>query len=401
MDSKFKRVLFFLITTSIFLLSGVFIAELTLRFSSMITDGLNPTVFFEGLPQIYNNVENCNPYEVKIRGAYIPNLTKDHSFIKSDRCKEYLANNIGIHSTYDYPNSKSSEHFNILVLGGSVAFELARNKDHGFLEKYLSEHFESPSKKPIRVYAGSLGGWHQPTQINMALMYGFLFDLVISIEGYNELSANHLKLPIDYIFPEETFFYNNISLTSKYLTQWISFVSRNRNSKIVNKSYLIAKITSLSLYILSKNVEHEKSNIQRHQLEKFYSDFNLEDYTKYNLLKYKAHLNSLIAISKTYNAKLAIMAQPIRWIDKALTINERRYEKLINVETYRKFLKLLEELRSLGAKTYSLTGIAKNVDEEMYIDHIHFDSSNQKGGYYLMAKAVGKILQKDFNFKNK
>jgi hypothetical protein len=74
-----------------------------------------------------------------------------------------------------------------LLMGGSVAMQVAPELRET-LGRRLSER--AGREVPVRVFVAALGGFKQPQQL-MALNYlalvGFRFDLVINLDGYNEI----------------------------------------------------------------------------------------------------------------------------------------------------------------------------------------------------------------------
>ena len=47
-------------------------------------------------------------------------------------------------------------------------------------------NYNSNDGRQIKIYNGALGSYRQPNQLVITHMFGHLFDLIISIEGYNE-----------------------------------------------------------------------------------------------------------------------------------------------------------------------------------------------------------------------
>ncbi|ABG50949.1 hypothetical protein Tery_1678 [Trichodesmium erythraeum IMS101] len=128
-------------------------------------------------------------------------------------------NNYGLVSMYDYPFVKSNKNqFIIGVFGGSVANDFAVNSisngsigDQGFIQNL--KQIPQLKEKEIIILCFASGGYKQPQQLlmlNYFISIGQEFDLVINIDGFNEVALSHqnnqkridLSLPsIQHILP--------------------------------------------------------------------------------------------------------------------------------------------------------------------------------------------------------
>jgi hypothetical protein len=104
-------------------------------------------------------------------------------------------NNHGFFSPIDYPYTRSSENEYIIgVFGGSVAGEF-----YQFGKERLVEHLRrhpSWAGREITVLNFSMAGYKQPQQLlllNYYLVTGQAFDLVINIDGFNEVALSNLN----------------------------------------------------------------------------------------------------------------------------------------------------------------------------------------------------------------
>ncbi|NEQ41565.1 MAG: hypothetical protein F6K40_37385, partial [Okeania sp. SIO3I5] len=109
-------------------------------------------------------------------------------------------NNYGLVSKYDYPFIKTNKNqFIIGVFGGSVANDIVVNSDvnqargnQGFIE-YLKQ-IPQLKDKEIIILSFASGGYKQPQQLlmlNYFLSIGQEFDLVINIDGFNEVALSY------------------------------------------------------------------------------------------------------------------------------------------------------------------------------------------------------------------
>lgn len=109
----------------------------------------------------------------------------------------FMYNNYGFISPYDYPFVKTNENQYIVgVFGGSVAsnysiFEI-QNK---ILETKLKQIPELKDKEII-ILSFATGGYKQPQQLlilNYMLSVGQVFDMVINIDGFNEIALSNVN----------------------------------------------------------------------------------------------------------------------------------------------------------------------------------------------------------------
>ena len=139
-------------------------------------------------------------------------------------------NNYGLVSKYDYPFIKSNQNqFVIGVFGGSVANNFVVNSiyneakgNQGFIQ-YLKQ-IPQLKDKEIIILCFASGGYKQPQQLlmlNYFISIGQEFDLVINIDGFNEVALSHqnnqerieLSLPsIQHILPLTQLASDNLSV---------------------------------------------------------------------------------------------------------------------------------------------------------------------------------------------
>lgn len=111
-------------------------------------------------------------------------------------------NNYGFFSVYDYPFVKTKDNQYVIgVFGGSVANDFAYNSvidglnGKGFIE-YLKQRIPQLKDKEIIVLSFAGGGYKQPQQLlilNYFLAVGQEFDMVINIDGFNEVALSNLN----------------------------------------------------------------------------------------------------------------------------------------------------------------------------------------------------------------
>ena len=116
-------------------------------------------------------------------------------------------NNYGFISPYDYPFVKTSDNQVIVgVFGGSVASNYSIYEvNNKVLEKILRQ-MPGYKDKEIVILSFAVGGYKQPQQLlilNYMLARGQEFDLIINIDGFNEVALSNLnnERQLDFAMP--------------------------------------------------------------------------------------------------------------------------------------------------------------------------------------------------------
>ncbi|MEG3935198.1 MULTISPECIES: hypothetical protein [unclassified Microcoleus] len=136
----------------------------------------------------------------------------------------FKVNNYGFISPYDYPLKKTKNNqFFIGVFGGSVASDYAIFQvQNQILPKYLKQ-LPGLKDKEFVILSFATGGYKQPQQLlilNYFLALGQELDMVVNIDGFNEVALsnlnnkNHVDLAmpsIQHILPLANFANNSLS----------------------------------------------------------------------------------------------------------------------------------------------------------------------------------------------
>ncbi|GJL83392.1 MAG: hypothetical protein DHS20C01_30260 [marine bacterium B5-7] len=140
---------------------------------------------------------------------------------------------------------KGPDDFIVAVFGGSVAYQTIMVSSHGYFEEKLKT-LPGLKDKNIIVHTIALGGFKQPQQLmalNWFLSLGASFDMVISLDGFNEVAlppAENVAVGVYPLFPR--MWQNRVSKTRDLdllaLYGRIEFYAdqRARRAKRLNKS---------------------------------------------------------------------------------------------------------------------------------------------------------------------
>lgn len=99
------------------------------------------------------------------------------------------AENLGLHGSSTILNDHYDDVYNIVVTGGSVA-NIFYITEHAAIQKFFEQHNEITKCKKVQVFGFTNWGYKEPQQliiINDLIAQGAHFDLVINIDGLNEM----------------------------------------------------------------------------------------------------------------------------------------------------------------------------------------------------------------------
>lgn len=136
-------------------------------------------------------------HKLALDSVYRPNITETIDYLSHQIIHPYLGfvggNNReaeaahGFYKSFPQDVSQQEDVIRVLLTGGSVAMQVS-----SVLEQVLGDRVSSELgyEKPVRVFTAALGGFKQPQQLlalNYLTLMGFQFDLVINLDGYNEI----------------------------------------------------------------------------------------------------------------------------------------------------------------------------------------------------------------------
>ncbi|MGB7712576.1 MAG: hypothetical protein WBL95_24090 [Microcoleus sp.] len=147
---------------------------------------------------------------VRLRESIVERFHPFFGFIQkpsADFRPGFKVNNYGFISPYDYPFKKTKKHqFIIGVFGGSVASDYAIYQvQNQILPKYLKQ-LPGLKDQEFVILSFATGGYKQPQQLlilNYFLALGQELDMVVNIDGFNEVALSNLnnKNKIDLAMP--------------------------------------------------------------------------------------------------------------------------------------------------------------------------------------------------------
>ena len=313
---------------------------------------------------------------------------------KTGKCQRPGINFDGLVDLNQNRNNENS--FKILIVGGSVAEGLYES---GLLERSLNERYVAPKNTSFSVVNGAIAAGQQPRQVVASLILGKDANLVVSLEGYNELFNMQDRFDINnppqvWHELEEILLVNRdnskagliIKLISSGLSDWVK-------AGLLRYSFSGAAIVQASAIInnqLDSNIEyknHKRSDLDKKEFEQEYVE------------KYKDYIKAMHAISNSRGTKTIVFLQPVPLIGKRLTKRELQVSENSNYkEQYQKIINKLSELDVDGLSVVPLTMIFKDYEGELYDDQIHFLGDSL--GKRILADAMADAIAKKLKLKN-
>jgi len=298
----------------------------------------------------------------------------------------------------EYPEKKNDDYFDILITGGSVAAQFGPwgSRDNFFSEKI--KKYKDKISRPIRVFNGAAGAYKHPQQEIIVLEYGHIFDLIISIEGFNEhkfLNKRKFREIKKISYPSSNWsistnnFYLDSAFNSFLVKTVLSYKSLALKNSLIANSHFHAVSYRFFKIILVKFVTNTNKVKYFEDLYK-YQKINSDEAIKQNFEKIQKYWISFHNISKSQGADSIIFIQPVPQINKILTEKEKKVSNHQDyTEAYKKMNQLALSLKDNNDfKINSLISIFKNVDETIYRDAVHINSKGNK----IMAEKMIEIL---------
>ena len=319
-------------------------------------------------------------------------------------CSWHSVNSDGFTSP-EFPIKKDENFFDILITGGSVAQQFGpgecKNKKNNFCRDFLSEALEkykSMNNQNIRVFNAGAGAYKHPHQSIVATLFGKSFDLIISIEGFNEHHMLNDKVLKKLSSPENNFnistsdFYIDSHL-NKYLLKFLFFYKNLPNKfDLIDSSHfhalsyrLLKKIFEFT-FLTDTEKRENFSNLWKYKKSEL-ENINIEEFKYKNLV---SHWKNFIASSNSNGAKSIIIIQPVPQLFKNLSIKEKQ---ITNQRDYRKiFLRMSDEAKKLRVNEnlmiYDFLNIFQKYNETIYKDEVHINTK----GNEIMASNLKDIL---------
>jgi hypothetical protein len=318
-------------------------------------------------------------------------------------------NNIGLFGT-NFPSERLADRFVILLTGGSVAAQFAQIAPGGpkYLEMILNRSYLSPTGKPFIVLNGGDGGWKQPQQAILFLLWSDVVDAVVTLDGFNELGALRGTLRFDY--PATNFFTVNPLARRDYgevVRRWmlgrvVGWASQNSVTSRSHAAFLA--VSSVRPLIES---DPRRDDSRRTFVESMFGlppEWDSEKRVQSAIEQYRKYIRAMNAIARDRSIRSAYFIQPAPAIGKRLTAEERAVVGDLSYgPLYRRMTDALLDLRGENIPVFSLLDIFAGVEGTLYDDPIHLkrDNRGESPGYRLMAEKMAHTLVEAWQFRTR
>ena len=305
-------------------------------------------------------------------------------------------NNYGFLSEHNFPYKKKDDEFVVGVLGGSVAdlFAIYVNSDKN--SKFISS-LEKKTGKKVVVLDLALGSGKQPQQFYIASYFLPMFDLIINIDGFNEIWHN---IPVvypqeypawsEFLFPLQEEYLQNYSkvifLKDAYDTldkvrKKIFFLRWSQTYELL--TYVIYQRTMMKWGELSKG---ESASADKKNFRFTSETASVDEVVDYNSKTWSRYTLQLHHLLKAQKVPYLFYIQPNQHVPGSKPLSDLEKEKFLNpewAETIEKgYVRLAEEHKGLvrqGVRVRDLRYLFKDHSETLYLDNCcHFSSKGNE-----------------------
>jgi hypothetical protein len=317
-------------------------------------------------------------------------------------------NNIGLFGP-DYPSERRDDKFVVLVTGGSVSAQLMRSGPSGtpYLQAILERNYLSPNGRPFLLLNGGDGGWHQPQQLILFLLYADAVHAVVTLDGFNE--RYFVGASVRFEYPPNNFDDINPLLRSAYsdvVARWIAgkLYGRARASRVLSRSqaaYLV--LARIDAYVKRQSdlyTERERTNINT--MFALPKEWDEEHRVAWADGQYRKYIRAMDGVAAQNGVLFAHFIQPVPAIRKTLTEEEKAVVGDLGYRArYERIASDVLSLANEGTPIFSLLDVFEHNPHTLYADVIHLRQSpdGTSEGYELMAERMASVLARAWHLQ--
>jgi hypothetical protein len=319
-------------------------------------------------------------------------------------------NNIGLFGP-DYPSERRDDRFVVLVTGGSLSAQLMSSGPNGvpYLQAILDRDYVSPSGRPFLLLNGGDGGWHQPQQLILFLLYADAVHGVVTLDGYNE--RYFVGASVRFEYPPNNFNDINPLLRSAYsdvVKRWIAgkLYGRARASRVLSRSqaaYLV--LARIDAYVKQQQelyTARERTNINT--MFALPKEWDEEHRVAWADEQYRKYIRAMDAVAAQNGVLFAHFIQPVPAIRKPLTEEEKAVVGDLGYRArYERIARDVLSLANEGTPVFSLLDVFERNTHTLYADVIHLRQSpdGTSEGYSLLAERMASVLARAWHLRPK
>jgi hypothetical protein len=407
-----KKLLLGLILVSLSTAAALLVAEGYVRYSqySVAERSAGAEKLWRSFRNSYIETPDANNPDCSYTDSLVPHpyLGFVHHRLE---CGFSNTNNRGFTDDRDIPFRRDPEYFTVLLVGGSVAAQMAsgsRNQIHHiWLEDALNQNFVSPNGKPFRVLSGALGAWKVPTQTNAVTLYGPFVDAVVALDGYNEAASSTYGHPVDL---PDTWVYRYVTRSNlNGQDTWkLRLARRYRNfavqSAVLRHSFLAYFVFNRAMWAIAA-AEDPRANYET--LDRFFelpASWTTVQRDDWNRERFENYDRETHGVTRALGILYAHFLQPTRLFYKPLSEEEKVTVEPVTAEHFKSiYVRAIEDLKREGAPVASLLDVFAGKTETLYDDHIHckFTPDGENPGYELIARRMAQDLRTLWHLKAK
>jgi len=315
------------------------------------------------------------------------------------------------------------------ILGGSFADGTARGGGRGYFKKVIG-NLPMFRNREVVIYNLARGAYKQPQQL-MQLSYfltmGAEFDVVINLDGFNEMTATYYgwrDADLHPAFPKSWNHRVSSTLSREHLEAYskkFELLESRSNLAELTTGFPIrwSPMVNFAWRILDPGYVRRVAAVDK-QINKLQSvgeagrdfayealgpDHNLSDPKQVAELSADIWLNSSLAmrdLAEGHGARYFHFLQPNQYIDGAKPINDEERKVAILEKggygnVYRQAFPTLspriEQLKKAGVHFHDLTYLFKDTPDTLYIDNCcHLNPK----GYDMVVRALAKTITEDY-----
>jgi len=340
-------------------------------------------------------------------------------------------NNHGLYSNHDYPfNKTKSNQFIIAIFGGSVAEEFALVGQPYLIKALQASPFFA--NKEVIILNFSYPGYKQPQQLlllNYFSAIGQKFDLVVNIDGFNEvaLSNENNRHQVDLSMPQIGAMNTLVNLSDQTtLTprRLEALVAINRDKAVlnqlaafINQNYLASLNFALEKYYAYRFNDYQATVHDFQDIKAGYSeasllfvkpsDFVLADDVLYQQIADQWATSSMMMYQflATQHVPYFHFMQPNQYfshkkmgeVETKIALNENQPYRAAIMKGYPILQQRFDSLQSIGVHFYSAIEIFDHETRPTYRDDCcHYS----KLGTELLAQFVAQAIIKELGIRN-
>ena len=330
-------------------------------------------------------------------------------------CGMPWVNNVGLFGP-DFPTVKPADRYVVMLIGGSVASQLAQNAPPPaprYLEEELNKRYVSPNGKPWLVLNGGDGAWKEPQPFILFSLYASSVDAMISLGGFNEhyyfrpYTSERLESPASNFLEVNPFVADENfgdAAIGWVMGRIAGMLALNPVLGHSHAAYLI--IRGIEAAAKGKDSFKSKKRTTIPNMFALPEDIrgNGDRVFALQLSLYQKYARAEEVVAHDNSVKTAYFFQPVPALGKTLTEEEKRVAGDLSYgDLYRQIVAGMMTLRERGMAMYDLGDIFANEKGTIYADHIHYwrDAAGESPGNRLMAARIGQLLSETWGLQKK